>query len=53
MVLLGFSIGSSLVLVDHPSPTQKKTGAVEQPEAFDHAGLLVNEPPGQAGLPFI
>ena len=22
-------------------------------EVFDHVGLLVNEPPGQAGLPFI
>ena len=26
---------------------------VEHPEAFDHVGLLVNEPPGQAGLLFI
>ena len=25
----------------------------EHPEAFDHVGLLVNEPPGPAGLPFI
>jgi hypothetical protein len=31
----------------------KKTGVVEHPEVFDHAGLLVNEPPGKAGLPFI
>ena len=39
---------------DHPSPTQtKKAGVVEHPEVFDHAGLLVNEPPGKAGLPFI
>jgi hypothetical protein len=25
---------------------------VEYPEAFDHIGLLVNGPPGTAGLPF-
>jgi len=24
----------------------------EHPEEFDHVGLLVNEPPGPAGLPF-
>ena len=33
--------------------SEKKTGVVEYPQVFDHAGLLVNEPPGQAGLPFI
>jgi hypothetical protein len=32
---------------------QKKADVVEYPEAFDHVGLLVNEPPGTAGLPFI
>jgi len=26
---------------------------VERPEAFDHVGLLVNKPPGRAGLLFI
>jgi hypothetical protein len=31
----------------------KKADVVENPKAFDHVGLLVNEPPGQAGLPFI
>jgi len=31
----------------------KKTGVLEHPEAFEHAGLLVNEPPGWAGLLFI
>jgi hypothetical protein len=25
---------------------------VEHPKAFDHVGLLFNEPPGMAGLPF-
>jgi hypothetical protein len=31
----------------------KKAGVVEDPKVLDHAGLLVNEPPGKAGLPFI
>jgi hypothetical protein len=31
----------------------KKADVVERPEAFDHVGLLVNEPPGTAELPFI
>ncbi len=25
---------------------------MEHPKVFDHAGLLANEPPGKAGLPF-
>ena len=32
--------------------SEKKADVVEHPEAFDHVGLLVNEPPGPAGLPF-
>jgi len=31
----------------------EKTDVTEHLKAFDHAGLLVNEPPGTAGLPFI
>jgi len=31
----------------------KKTDVAEHPKAFDHVGLLINEPPGTAGLPFI
>jgi len=31
----------------------KKTDVAEHPEAFDHVGLLVNEPPGTAELLFI
>jgi hypothetical protein len=31
----------------------KKAAVVEHPEVFDHVGLLVNEPPGTARLPFI
>jgi len=33
-------------------PQTKKADVVEHPEVFDHVGLLVNEPPGMAGLPF-
>jgi hypothetical protein len=33
-------------------PSEKKAGVVEHPEVFDHAGILVNGPPGPAGLPF-
>jgi hypothetical protein len=29
---------------------QKKADVAEHPEVFDHVGLLVNEPPGTAGL---
>jgi hypothetical protein len=32
---------------------EKKADVVEYPEVFDHVGLLVNEPPGTAGLLFI
>ena len=32
---------------------RKKTGVAEHPQGFDHVGLLVNEPPGPAGLLFI
>ena len=35
------------------SAKSKKAGVVEHPEVFDNAGLLANEPPGTAGLPFI
>jgi hypothetical protein len=30
----------------------KKADVAEHPEVFDHVGLLVNGPPGTAGLPF-
>jgi hypothetical protein len=30
----------------------KKADVIEHLEAFDHVGLLVNGPPGTAGLPF-
>ena len=31
---------------------QKKADVAETPQDFDHAGLLFNQPPGTAGLPF-
>jgi hypothetical protein len=31
---------------------EKKADVVEHPWVFDHVGLLVNGPPGTAGLPF-
>jgi len=31
----------------------KKAGVVKHPEVFNHAGLLVNGPPGMAKVPFI
>ena len=31
----------------------KKADVIERPQAFDHVGLLCNEPPGMAGLLFI
>jgi hypothetical protein len=31
----------------------KKADVAKHPEVFDHVGLLVNEPPGTAGLLFI
>jgi len=34
------------------TPGEKKTDVSEYPEAFEHVGLLVNKPPGPAGLPF-
>jgi hypothetical protein len=31
----------------------KKADVAEYPQVLDHVGLLFNEPPGTAGLPFI
>ena len=32
---------------------QKKADVGDHPEVFGHVGLLVDRPPGTAGLPFI
>jgi hypothetical protein len=32
---------------------KKKADAAENPEGFNHVGLLVNEPPGSARLLFV
>jgi hypothetical protein len=34
-------------------PQAKKADVAEHPGVFDHVGLLVDGPPGTAGLPFI
>jgi hypothetical protein len=34
------------------SAGNKKADVVEHPAVLGHVGLLVNEPPGMAGLPF-
>jgi hypothetical protein len=31
----------------------KKADVAEHPQAFDHVGLLVNEPSSYAGMPFV
>jgi len=49
--LIGVRISGSFAAV--AAPKAKKTDVVEHPQVFDHVGLLVNEPPGSAGLPFI
>ena len=43
---------TSFPLVAVAGDHEKKAGVAEHPEAFDHAGILVNGPPGTAGLPF-
>ena len=54
MVALESFIGFSLVTATFPGHRkQKKADVAEHPEVFDHVGLLVNGPPGMAGLPFI
>jgi hypothetical protein len=39
--------------VPYHRKVQKKADAAEHPQVFDRVGLLVNEPPGTAGLLFI
>lgn len=36
-----------------PVDKNKKTDVGEHPKAFDHVGLLINKPPGKAGLLFV
>ena len=48
--LLEASPGSLLVCGHFAAPETKKADVMEHPKAFDHVGLLVNEPPGVAGL---
>ena len=52
-------LSSSLERLQSPNPlpqlttsyiAKQKADVAEHPEVFDHVGLLVNEPPGMAGL---
>jgi len=36
-----------------PPQGNKKTDVADHPQVINHVGLLVNEPPGTAGLPSI
>jgi hypothetical protein len=49
-------VSSIAITPNHLRPSRtaanRKADVVEHLEVFDHVGLLVNEPPGAAGLPF-
>jgi hypothetical protein len=55
MVELDSSIGSSPVIATVPRHRmrKKKADVGNTLRCSNHVGLLVNEPPGMAGLPFI
>ena len=56
MISLPFEIaqGSRLVVTALPlRQNTKKADVLKHPQAFQHVGLLVNQPPGTAGLLFI
>ncbi|MCY2993906.1 MAG: hypothetical protein NTY19_39430, partial [Planctomycetota bacterium] len=42
--------GSSPLVTNVSCAKNKKTDVAERPKAFDHVGLLVNDPPGTAEL---
>ena len=44
--------GTTALVAGGANGSQKKADVAENPEVFDHVGLLVNGPPGMAGLPF-
>jgi hypothetical protein len=50
--VLSLVMGRSRSIQRLLSPENKKAGVAEHP-AFDHVGLLFNEPPGKAELLFI
>jgi hypothetical protein len=55
MVAWGLSIEITPAARGRPAPprAKKEAGVVEPSGVFDHAGVLVDEPPGPAGVPFI
>jgi hypothetical protein len=53
-LLVEIGRGPFLVVANAPRRQEhKKADVAEHPKAFDHVGLLTNEPPGTAGLLFI
>ena len=54
IVELGLSMAFILARCGRPQPPQlKKADVAKHPKVLNHVGLLCNEPPGTAGLPFI
>ena len=51
--VFGQGLSTSEPSANIPRHQKKKADVSEHPEVFDHVGLLVNEPPGTAGLFFI
>ena len=50
-VAIGAATRKRWTLADGPvSPKTKKADVMKHPKAFDHVGLLVNQPPDTAGL---
>jgi hypothetical protein len=45
--------GTDRKIVDGRACSEKKTDVLEHLKVFDHVGVLANEPPGLAGLPFV
>ena len=43
---------SSFAFMIHRLDAQKKADVAEPPEGSNHVGLLFNQPPGTAGVPF-
>jgi hypothetical protein len=52
MTELELSIAIRLSIAGVAHDRNKKADTAEHPEVFHHVGLLVNEPPGTAELPF-
>lgn len=51
--MVDFELSTGFVPADYTLLQQKKADVEEHPWVFFHVGLLFNEPPGPAKLPFI